>query len=251
MSKVLTKVYDHHGVSVNILFTETVFFNATIAAKAFDKEAYEWLRSKDCKEYVAALIEKSNRENSGLEKLEEKQLIRTIQGGAYKGTWLHNKLAVPFARWLNVHFAIWCDEIIHELILTMNGQAPKVNFHQHLQRTAQLDNSKRVNALMYERGGQPKVINYNRVNCMIRTGKAPNELIKEYKKAGLPSMYCGSAKEVLRKMAPEKACGMSFADDLIVRGGDELKSLDLSVKAEEIFSGMLALGVAPGELFLH
>ncbi len=55
---------------------------------------------------------------------------------------------------------------------------------------------------------------------------------------------------VLRRVAPEKACGMSFADSLIVIGGDEFKSLRLSVKAEEIFAGMIALGVTPGEL-LH
>ncbi|CAN0570007.1 unnamed protein product, partial [Ectocarpus sp. 12 AP-2014] len=32
------------------------------------------------------------------------------------GTWLHPKLAVPFARWLSVDFKIWCDEQIDRLI---------------------------------------------------------------------------------------------------------------------------------------
>ncbi len=116
MSKLITKQYEHDGKSIDVLFTETAFFNATVAAKVFGKETYDWLRSKDCKEYVTVLVEKSNRENPGLGITDENQLIKTIQGGAYKGTWLHSKLAVPFARWLNVRFAVWCDEIIFNLL---------------------------------------------------------------------------------------------------------------------------------------
>lgn len=57
-----------------------------------------------------------------------------------------------------------------------------------------------------------------------------------------------SAKEVLRHTHPEKACGMSFADSLVVSGGDEVKSLALSVRAEDIFKGMMELGITPCEL---
>lgn len=250
MSKIVAKTYDHHGVQVNVLFTETAYFNATVAAKAFGKECFEWLRSKDCKEYVAGLIENSNRENSGLEKLTEDQLIKTVRGGAYKGTWLHRKLAVPFARWLNVQFAIWCDEIIYELLMQAR-QGEDIRQHQlksHLRRDVQIQNSKDINALMFERGGQEKVIAYNRMNCKVRMDKEPKEVVKIGRSMGLKAKECGSAKEVLRRIAPEKACGMSFADDLIFHGGDEFKSLSLSVKAEEIFAGMMALGVTPTEL---
>jgi hypothetical protein len=37
------------------------------------------------------------------------------------GTWLHPKLAVAFARWLNVRFGIWCDQQIDGLL---RGQHP-------------------------------------------------------------------------------------------------------------------------------
>lgn len=108
MSKLITKQYEHEGKSIDVLFTETAFFNATVAAKVFGKEPYAWLRSKDCKEYLDALREKHG--------LEQNQLVRTVNGGIAPGTWLHPKLAVPYARWLSVQFAIWCDEIIFNLL---------------------------------------------------------------------------------------------------------------------------------------
>ena len=40
------------------------------------------------------------------------------------GTWLHPKLAIHFARWLDLHFAVWCDEQIDAIIrngLQMNS----------------------------------------------------------------------------------------------------------------------------------
>ena len=49
-------------------------------------------------------------------------------------------------------------------------------------------------------------------------------------------------------MQPEKGYGMSFADSLVVSGVDEVKSLALSVKAEDIFKVMMELGITPCEL---
>lgn len=49
-----------------------------------------------------------------LEISDSASLIRTKRGGntniiGNAGTWLHPKLAVTFARWLDPMFAIWCD----------------------------------------------------------------------------------------------------------------------------------------------
>jgi len=38
------------------------------------------------------------------------------------GTWLHRKLAVPFARWCDVRFAIWCD---YQIELILSGEMPQ------------------------------------------------------------------------------------------------------------------------------
>ncbi len=47
---------------------------------------------------------------------EESSLLKTKAGRHNGGTWLHPKLAVPFARWLDVRFAIWCDIQIENLL---------------------------------------------------------------------------------------------------------------------------------------
>lgn len=44
-----------------------------------------------------------------------------------QGTWLHPKLAVDFARWLDPRFAVWCDEQIEHILsgsLKLETQSP-------------------------------------------------------------------------------------------------------------------------------
>lgn len=108
MSKLITKQYEHEGKSIDVLFTETAFFNATVAAKAFGKKPIDWLRQDSTKEYLNAVCAQTT--------LEQNQLVRTVNGGNAPGTWLHSKLAVPYARWLNVRFAVWCDDVIFNLL---------------------------------------------------------------------------------------------------------------------------------------
>ncbi|MBE0470606.1 MAG: KilA-N domain-containing protein [Methyloprofundus sp.] len=85
-------------------FNDAGWFNATAAADRFGKRIDHWLANAETKEY----IEKLNTRNVG-------DLIKTKRGKT-GGTWLHPKLAIVFARWLSVDFAIWCDEQIDEII---------------------------------------------------------------------------------------------------------------------------------------
>lgn len=48
--------------------------------------------------------------------LEQNQLVIVKNGGDNPGTWLHPKLGIAFARWCNVDFAVWCDEIIEGIL---------------------------------------------------------------------------------------------------------------------------------------
>jgi phage antirepressor YoqD-like protein len=43
-------------------------------------------------------------------------LIVTSFGGQKQGTWMHEDVALEFARWLSPKFAIWCNDRIKELI---------------------------------------------------------------------------------------------------------------------------------------
>jgi len=245
MSKVLARVYEHEGKSIEILFSETVYFNATVAGKGFLKRPAHWLELLETCNYIEALSARTT--------LDRSQLVRTLNGGSAPGTWFHQKLIVPYARWLSPDFAVWCDEVIFDL-LKMNAQPSHTRTYDqrslepHMLRSTQIDLSKQVNAEMYNRGGRTKVISYNKLNCQVRTGKLPSEVISDGKEIGLKAKERSSAKEVLRHTHPEKACGMSFADSLVVSGGDEIKSLALSVRAEDIFKGMMELGITPCEL---
>jgi len=246
MSKILTRVYEHEGKSVEILFSETVFFNATVAGKAFGRIPRDWLRLEETRRYIDALCARIQ--------VDINQLVRRVNGSDAGGTWFHQKLIVPYSRWLSPDFAVWCDEIIFD-ILKINSQQDSKPFDiksldPHTLRAMQIEHSKKVNAEMYNRGGRAKVIAYNQLNCQVRTGKLPSEVMLEGKSNGLKAKERTSAKEVLRHTQPEKACGMSFADSLIIGGGDEVKSLALSVKAQDIFKGMMELGITPSELLV-
>jgi hypothetical protein len=104
MSKLITLAYDDMPVS----FTGQGWFNATEVAKRFGKLATEWLRLPETVRYIAALESRY-----GKIPHVKTSRARSDRGG---GTWMHPRLGVAFARWLDVDFAIWCDEQI-DLIL--------------------------------------------------------------------------------------------------------------------------------------
>lgn len=118
---------DYEGMPVT--FTEDGFFNATEVAAKYGKKPAHWLRTKDAKEYIDAMIRFAHRATSqvairqlGIPRgASFDDLVVVAHGGADNGTWLHPKLAVAFARWLNPDFAVWCDDQIDLLI---HGQNP-------------------------------------------------------------------------------------------------------------------------------
>ena len=68
----------------------------------------DWLALDSTQEHIATLAE--------ISKCEKSSLLKTKRGRHHGGTWMHPKLAVPFARWLDTRFAIWCDFQIDGLI---------------------------------------------------------------------------------------------------------------------------------------
>lgn len=83
----------------------SVMVNATEMAKPFNKPSSEWLRLPSTLTYLNALeaMGKSHRSES----------VKTING---KGTWMHEDVAMEFARWLSPAFAIWCNDRTKELL---------------------------------------------------------------------------------------------------------------------------------------
>lgn len=110
MSSNILKPYLHNGLSVEVPFTSEAFFNATLAAKPFGKQPRDWLKVEDNQAYIEAVKTRLL--------TEQHQLVRVVQGGTpeEQGTWLHPKLGIAFARWLDPHFAAWCDEQIEAIL---------------------------------------------------------------------------------------------------------------------------------------
>ena len=67
-------------------------------------------RLRGSKEYIQAVSKKIE--------TDKYQIVIVIQGGdpQRQGTWIHPKLAIDFARWLNADFAVWCDEQIEGIL---------------------------------------------------------------------------------------------------------------------------------------
>ncbi|SHE99391.1 ORF11CD3 domain-containing protein [Modicisalibacter ilicicola DSM 19980] len=108
-----TVPFEYQGQPVQ--FTTAGWINATEIAKRFGRRPNDWILLPSTKEYLDALdrhwsgdTSKSGNGFNGF--------VRTQRGGSQQGTWLHPKLAVAFARWLDVDFAVWCDLHIDSLL---------------------------------------------------------------------------------------------------------------------------------------
>lgn len=91
----------------------TVMVNATEMAKPFNKKVWNWLELASTKEFIQA--------TSRILSLAEDQLITSVRGGKdpiSRGNWIHEDLAMEFARWLSPEFGIWCNKKIKELLTT-------------------------------------------------------------------------------------------------------------------------------------
>ena len=102
-------VYDYKGSKISFANGKNVMVNATEMAKTFGKRPAKWLELPSTKEFLAALTDVRKSDFA---------LIQTDKGGISGGggTWMHEDVALEFARWLSPAFAIWCNDRINELL---------------------------------------------------------------------------------------------------------------------------------------
>lgn len=106
----VSKVFAYDGQ--NVTFEKKggiVMVNATQMAKPFGKRPAKWLELPSTKEFLAKLTE-VRKSDIGF--------VKTEKGGNLGGggTWMHEDVAIEFARWLAPEFAIWCNDRIKELL---------------------------------------------------------------------------------------------------------------------------------------
>ena len=110
MSHIKTVSFGNFPVS----FQNNGYLNATVVAAHFNRRVGNYLKSERTQEYISALAEKLS--VTPKRATEDNQIVIIKQGGTEQGTWLHPKLAVDFARWLDPKFAVWCDEQIEQIL---------------------------------------------------------------------------------------------------------------------------------------
>lgn len=106
----IVRTYQSGHFSIDVPFTGDGYFNATVVAKPFGKSPKDWLRTDEAQDYISAIRRKCL--------IEEYQLVKVVSGAPETGggTWMHPKLAIRFAQWLDTDFCIWCDEQIESIL---------------------------------------------------------------------------------------------------------------------------------------
>lgn len=104
-------IYNYQGSNITFQRGDSVMVNATEMAKLFGKRPVDWLKYQQAKDFISALSE--------VRKVTSADLVKVRKGGdGIQGTWLHEDVALEFARWLSPAFAIWCNDRIKELLQT-------------------------------------------------------------------------------------------------------------------------------------
>lgn len=108
MSKQI-QIFQYNGSPITFDNGDKVMVNATEMAKPFGKSTKDWLRNQSTQEFLNSL--------SAVRQICPTDLVVIKQGGnADQGTWMHEDVALEFARWLAPQFAIWCNDRIKELL---------------------------------------------------------------------------------------------------------------------------------------
>src|SRR5690606_22859213 len=143
------RTFNYHGNEVEFSVEgEDVMVNATEMGKVFGKRPYDFLKLTTTKQYIEELKSSLNefrREESSLlnavnedpthenasKKAESSllkpiQVVKTEKGKGEDGgvTWMHSRLALKFATWLDVKFELW---VFHMINTVTFGNLVEVN----------------------------------------------------------------------------------------------------------------------------
>ena len=185
---------------------------------------------------------------------------RVVEGNETSEFWLNQRQAIFICMKSETDKATDVQiEIVNVFNAYLNGDLKPVSkpaestfqaLSPHLRRDLQLEHTKQVSKALMELGGQDAIINYHVKNCEEQSGKHPQFWKKQGKAEGLPYRINKSAKEVLRLKNPPVACGMSFADEMVVGGASQEDAIDLGKQSQSLFKRMLELGIKPIEMLL-
>ena len=100
--------YNGNDITFQAGYGDTMV-NATQMAKPFGKKFNDWFRLQSTQDFIQAYFTET-----GIPASAQYQVFKG--GNQEQGSWLHEDLALEFARWLSPQFAIWCNKRIKELL---------------------------------------------------------------------------------------------------------------------------------------
>lgn len=103
-------VFQYHNTPITFQTGNDVMINATEMAKTFGKQPIFWLNNQQTKDFLSELSKLRNLSFADL------VIVRKGNPELGGGTWMHEDVALEFARWLHPAFAIWCNDRIKELM---------------------------------------------------------------------------------------------------------------------------------------
>lgn len=122
-SKAVEFIYQDTEIHFLLGNEKNVMVNATEMAKAFGKEVDNFLRLESSKKFILCLLK---RENSKIIPSDVRGYLTEediVIGKKRGGTYMHRKLALEFASWLDIDFKVWIIDMIDDLLF---GKAKEV-----------------------------------------------------------------------------------------------------------------------------
>ena len=114
--KLITKEYHEQLITFDL--DDDLMINLTEMAKQYGRRPNDFLELEQTKAFLEELANPLSCFNTSQNGNETKQYVITKHGGNDTGTWIHRKLAIKAAAWLDPKFEVWMINQIEELMTT-------------------------------------------------------------------------------------------------------------------------------------
>ena len=109
MSNIQIFSYEDNAIEFEMIDGQ-LYANATAMCRVFGRQPKDWLRTEQTMRYVETIRLKCLLPNT--------ECVIVRNGGFNPGTWIHEKLILKLATWLDTDFDLWCQEKLSELLRT-------------------------------------------------------------------------------------------------------------------------------------
>ena len=101
-------ILSYEGTEILFDLSGKVMINATNISKHYNKQPAHFLRMEQTQDFINEL--------SKHYAISHSEIVKVINGGNEKGTWMERKLALKFAGWLSPAFEVWLYEQIENIL---------------------------------------------------------------------------------------------------------------------------------------